>query len=257
MELNDDFFNNIKIEKRIIDGAQIELPIRYYKDEVMMGAFIAPTSRIKSVLPTTRFKPVEILPSLSLVSIIGLRHIDTSIGPFNELDIGIPVFFDSNLVIPFYSALKYHSNPNFGTYMLKLYVSDKKALTAGIKVWNYPKVIADIIFEENESHKTMIISKDNNKILTLKAINKGILTEKYNAIFNIFSIKDNMILKSPVNWRGERFSKRFKNIISFDLGDSEFSKELKSLNLMNYCVEGSIYPELQYILNVPTNIYNL
>jgi len=197
-------FKPVEIKKVIIDDKEIELPIRYYDDNAMIGIFTAATNKISRVLPTKRFRPVEILPSISLVSLVGLCHHDTSIGPFDELDIGIPVFFDTKFVFPFFSALTYSKNVNFGTYMYRLFVSDEKALTAGIKVWNYPKVIADISFEDTPLYRIMKVSKDAKKIIKFTIAKKVKPKEEYSAVFNIFSIKDNRILKSLVDWKGQR-----------------------------------------------------
>ncbi len=255
---DDTFFKKVITKKVIIDDEEIELPIKYYKDWAMIGIFIASTKQIIKILPTKRFMPIEIFPSKAIVSLVGLRHFDTSIGPFNELDIGIPVLFDTKFTIPFFSALLYHKNINFGVYMFKLFVSDRKALTAGIKVWHYPKVISEISFDETEFHHVMNISE--NRKLILKLMTKKETTavaKKHETTFNIYSIKDNMILKSPVNWKGARYLSRFSNHASFELGDSLYSSEISDLAIENYCVEASLYPDLQYILNAPIASYSL
>ena len=257
MDNNDFFFKSAKIEKFVIDGREIELPIRYYRDNALIGVFIAPTKQIINVLPTKRFKPIEILPSMALISLIGLHHYNTSIGPFSELDVGIPVFFDSKLSLPFFSALRYNKHTNFGIFMFRLFVSDEKALTAGIKVWNYPKVIADIKFEETDYRYIMKITKNNSLILNFMVQKRLRINKEHLSTFYVYSIKNKEILKSPVNWRGFRYLSRKPHFASFELGDQAYARELKNLSMKNFCVEGSFYSDLQYILNPPAEVYSL
>lgn len=249
-------FKPVEVKKIVIDGREIELPIRYYYDSVMLGIFTAPTKNITKLLPTPRFKPVEIFPSRALVSLVGLRHYDTSIGPFDELDIGILVMLDA-MPVPFFSALSYDKNSRCGTYMYRLFVSDEKALAAGIKVWNYPKVIADIKFNETPTRHTMEISEGGKIIITL-AVSKNIKqSHDYNTVFHIYSIKDNKILKAPVDWKGQRYLSRSAHFVSFEIGASRYTDELMALGLQNFCVEGVFYSEVQYILNPPSETFPL
>jgi len=255
MDKDKSLFKSVQVKKVVIDGKEIELPIRYYKDIAMVGIFTASAKQIIDILPTKRFRPVEILPSIALVSLVGLCHYDTSIGPFSELDIGIPVFFDTKFTLPFFSALTYSKNANFGTYMFRLFVSDEKALTAGIKVWNYPKVIANITFEDTSLYRIMKVSKDGKQIIKFSIARQSKSKDEHSTVFNIYSIKDGRILKSPVDWKGQRFFSRFSKFASFELGESEFVREFELLGLRNYCVEGAFYSELQYILNPPIGTY--
>ncbi|MCM8792665.1 MAG: acetoacetate decarboxylase family protein [Candidatus Omnitrophica bacterium] len=250
-------FKSVEVKKVVIDDKEIELPIRYYKDVAMVGIFIASTKQIIDILPTERFRPVEILPSKALVSLIGLCHYDTSIGPFSELDIGIPIFFDTKFALPFFSALFYNKNVNFGIYMYRLFVSDEKALTAGVKVWNYPKVIADIEVEDTPTYRIMKVNKDGKCVIKFMVRKQSRRKEELQTTFNIYSIKDNKILKSPVDWKGKKCFARFSHFSYFELGESEYAKDLKLLGLRNYCIEAAFYADLQYILNPPVTTYSL
>jgi hypothetical protein len=249
-------FKPVVVKKVAIDGREIELPIRYYRDSVMLGIFTAPTTNIIKLLPTSRFKPIEIFPSRSLVSLVGLRHYDTSIGPFDELDIGILVMLDSK-PFPFLSALFYDKNPRCGIYMYRLFVSDEKALTAGVKVWNYPKVIADIKFDKSPTHHVMKIKEGGKNIISLFVRKSAKHACDYETVFHIYSIKDRMILKSPVDWKGKRSLSRSPRFASFEIGSSSYTDELMTLGLQNYCVEGVFYSEVQYILNPPSETFPL
>lgn len=250
---NTDFFKGINIKKVVIDGETIELPIRYYQDRAFIVTFAAPANIIRNILPTPKMKSLQILPGFSLVSIGCLQHLDTSIGPFNEVDIGIPVILDSKFYPPLIPALFYNKLKNFGIYMYKIFVSSQKALTAGIKVWNYPKVVAEVIFKGTQKFHDVEIIKDNQLVLKVRAkkvkINKK---KKFSTVFNIFSLKNNQILKSPVNWQGYRYSCKFSKSISFESGQHLWSSYVRELSLKNICVEANYYDDLQYILNPPT-----
>jgi len=139
--------------------------------------------------------------------------------------------------------------------MYRLFVSEEKALTAGIKVWNYPKVIAQIEFEDTSLQRIMKISKDNKKIIEFRVSKYSHAKTEYKTVFNIYSIKDNQILKSPVDWKGVRYFSRSVHFASFTLGESEYAEQLRLLAIKNYCLEGSFYPDLQYILNPPSAVY--
>jgi hypothetical protein len=257
MNHDDSFFSSVKIEKLDIDGEIIELPIRYYQAKSIVATFLAPLKKVKEILPTTRFRPIEILPGLSAISLISFEQLETSIGPFKELDIGVPVFLDAKFTLPLLPALNYHRFSNFGLYMYHVFVSSEKALIAGTKVWGFSKTVVDIAFSEDEQSRYLELSKDSEMIIKVSLKNNDKKTRPFAHTFFLYTQKDNKILKSAVNWKGSMYKERFTRDASFKIGTHSLSSYVSVFHPMNFCIEATYYSDLRYILNSAHERYSL
>jgi len=53
-------------------GESIEFPILYYDSRMINGTFTAKTKKLNKLLPHPNFKPIEILPGVSMLNIEAL-----------------------------------------------------------------------------------------------------------------------------------------------------------------------------------------
>lgn len=80
-----------------------------------------------------------------MVGITSFNYFETSIGPYGEIGVGIPVVFDAS-TIPVLPLLLESYYPRFGFHVMCLPVTTIRARDTGIGVWGYPKFIADMCF---------------------------------------------------------------------------------------------------------------
>jgi len=73
-----------------VKGYQIRA-ILYHDVSAAVGVFTAPTLKLKELLPTSRLIPAEIYPGKGLLGFLAADYRDTTIGPYKEFIIMVPV----------------------------------------------------------------------------------------------------------------------------------------------------------------------
>ena len=125
MTMRDDpFFEDTPIKTLDMAGEPFEFPVLYYDFRMISTTFSAKTKKLKKLLPHANFKPIEILPGTGMLIITAFEYLDTSIGPYNEVSVSIPVRFPPGFIFPGLSAIskkKYCQRPY--TLTLKLICS--------------------------------------------------------------------------------------------------------------------------------------
>ncbi len=88
------FFGDSKPVNKVTHGkATFDLPILYRRDDAFALYFKAKYEKVKAVMPSDKLYPV-ILPGRKAVVVIGAFNcIDTSIGPYGEVAVVLPVVF--------------------------------------------------------------------------------------------------------------------------------------------------------------------
>lgn len=163
------FFEDIKQIDLKLDGHDVKLPIHYYDGNAMTAIFPARMSVLRKFLPDRRFSPARLAPGLGTVVITCFEYIDTDIGPYNELAIGIPLnvpYFRSNF--PGRALLDARSSGQAHAFVHHLPVTTEIALVAGKRLWNYPKFVAGIDFTETGRQRVCRLSEGEEHILTME-----------------------------------------------------------------------------------------
>jgi hypothetical protein len=132
------FFKDTPRKTLDMAGQPMEFPVFYYDVRFVTAIFTAKTSALKKLLPHPRFKPIQIWPGTSMLAIAAFEYHDTSVGPYNEIGIAIPIKFPSRFVVPGLSALKMMRKNLFPVYIHHLPVTTEIALKVGIHFYNYP-----------------------------------------------------------------------------------------------------------------------
>ena len=97
---DDPFFRDVPRKTYDMEGEQIEFPVLYYDLRYINAIFTAKTSKLKKLLPHPNFKPVTIWPGAGMLGITAFEYRDTSIEPYNEIAISIPVKFPPGFTFP-------------------------------------------------------------------------------------------------------------------------------------------------------------
>lgn len=130
----------------------------------MMATFTLPASQARSLLPASRrLKPVQLLPGRALINFFGAEFRRSSLGPYLELGVAIPIVVDGPNP-PLLPAILEGRYPGFGAFIVELPVDQRKPCQTGINVCGYPKVVGEIDFEEREGMRTIHVSYEGEKM---------------------------------------------------------------------------------------------
>jgi hypothetical protein len=225
------FFKDTPRKTLDIEGEPIEFPIFYYDVRLIAAAFTVKVSELKRLLPHPKLKPIKIWPGTGMLEIAAFEYRDTSIGPYNEIGIAIPVKFPPGLIFPGLSAMKMMRNNRFSVYVHHLPVTTEIALKLGVHFYNYPKFLADITFQDMDNNLEVTLREGDDLILKMRAKK---LPAKRSRGFEIhtYSIKKDAIMHSLVEgWAPQLGSVMMGSVAELELGEHRISKELADLNL--------------------------
>jgi hypothetical protein len=239
---DDPFFKDAP--RKILDmaGEPVEFPVLYYDFRFIMGTFTAKTGRLKKLLPHPNFKPIEIWPGTGMLGIAAFEYLDTSIGPYNEIGISIPIKFPPGLVFPGLSAIAMMRKNIFSIYIHHLPVTTEIAHRGGVYFYNYPKFLAEITFQDKDENLEVTLKEKDN--LILKILGKKLPLKKSNRFqFHTYSTKENIVMHTLVDGWAPRLGRMMMgNIAELELGEHRISKELADLSLSK-TARGGLYGE--------------
>ncbi|MFC1909705.1 acetoacetate decarboxylase family protein [Chloroflexota bacterium] len=244
------FFKNTPRKTLDMAGQQVEFPILYYDLRCVTSIFTAKTERLKKLLPHSNFKPIEMWPGTGMLGITAFEYYDTSIGPYNEIAVTVPIKFPPCLVIPGLATISMMRNNVFPVYIIHLPVTTDIALKAGIQFWNYPKFLADITFQDQGDNLEVTL-KENDRLI-LKVYAKKLATKGNGKIlFHTYSIKDKVVMHALVEgWAQRLGAVMMGNVARLELGEHQIGRELADLGLSKIARSG------QYAEKMMTKLYD-
>lgn len=249
------FFKDTPRDTLDMEGQPIELPVLYYDFRFVSSIFTARTSNLKKLLPLPSFKPIEVFPGISLLGISALECHDTSIGPFNEASIVIPIIFPPKFILPGLPIIWMMSKKILHIYIHRLPVTSEIALKVGIHFWNLPKFMADITFNDQGDNLEVTLKEDDRLIFKMvagKLASRG--ASQYQ--FHNYSIRDQVVMHSLIDGWAERYGTG-KNAGRIELGRHPLSEELAELNLSKTALSGQYLEGAMNKLYAPDKRWNV
>ncbi len=239
---DDPFFKNTPRAATDMDGESIEFPILYYDLRMLGSTFSTKTSKLKKLLPHPNFQPLELWPGTGLLIISAFEYHDTSIGPYNEIGISVPVKFPPGFAIPGLSTFNMMRKNHFSVYIHHLPVTTEIARMGGVYFYNYPKFLAEITFQDQNENLEVTLKENDDLILKLNT-EKQPLKNSVELEIHTYSIKENVVMHSLVEGKAPRYGmKMMGSKAELELGDHPIGKELADLNLSKNA-RGSQYAE--------------
>lgn len=257
VQANDQFFQQITVFQSIDTASgPITVPILYHDASAMWVYFSAPIHKVQSLLPSNRLKPISLGNGNALYGVVCFEYRETTIGSYNEVGIGAPCRLDPFVNIPLLPAL-FDRFFNVGFYVQYLPVTTQIAYDAGVDIWGLPKFMAQIKFEESSSKRRCILHVDSTEILTLEVSlpDRALKQDTYD--FHTFSVKDQSLLKTPVQTIGQFWASRNAESAQLHLGIHPIADQIRKLQLDTKPLKTIFYPTTRIILHAAKNRYTL
>lgn len=254
-----DFFRGIEQFEINFEGEKGKIPVFYRSTYGMFGFFPAKSSKVKELLPARikeKFKVPEIIPRLTMCGIAGFMYKNSSLGPYNEVAITFPVKQKQKMKPNiFILNLTDIIRGEFHVYVRHLPVTTKIAKEAGVIIYNYPKFIADIEFQNGSS---FILAENKKEILSFKIRKDQRLKfkiKKKKFLFSTYQEKDEAIIKAEVLAEGENISLLPGGAeISFNK-ETQIGKELDDVLISKKAIMSMAIENLKSILYLPVKLW--
>jgi hypothetical protein len=162
------FFEGVPQVDATLAGEGARLPIFYYDGTAQTAVFPARLGALRKLLPDPRFVPARLAPGLGAVGVTCFEYRDTDIGPYNELAITVilnhPPFALNAPGRALFSGLR---RKQLHAWVHHLPVTTEIARVGGVELYNYPKFIGSIDYEQDASQRTCRLAEGDEHILTL------------------------------------------------------------------------------------------
>lgn len=224
------FFETARPGRSVTHGsASFELPILYFRDDFFLLYFTADQEKIKPFIPSDKLYPILMPNNKAVVAVGAFNYMETSIGPYGEVIVGIPLVYGKKPV-PVLPGLMESRYPGFGALVAHLPVTRETARDAGRGEWGYTKFITEMHFAITPEFMECEMNEGGEHILTLRVARKGFLMTD-NKPMTTFSVKDGRLIKTTIPQKGAFRQSLRPNGSYLRLGSHPVSDSIRSMGL--------------------------
>lgn len=211
-------------------GRRVGLPVRYLDWTGIFAHFPAPASAVRRLLPGKALAPVLIAPGTAILSIAAIEYRRIAeIEPYNEVAVMTPVLHKPlvNLpTLPFFFPRMFRS---FGFFVLNMPVTTEESRELGVKVWGYPKFLADISFEEIDNTRRCRVQLEGKEYLSLDV--QQIPAKDQKVDFHIYTVKGDRLLRHRLETEGLYGVSPFPGGAAISFGDHPLGQALRGIGV--------------------------
>ena len=138
-----DILCDIKQSEMATSSGPVALPILYRDGSMLVAGYRIDVARTQAILGDLPFEPIVIL-GRALVLLTLFEYRDSTLGPYNELGIGILVQRAGTSPSLWRILRDISKVEEAGLFVTNLPVNYQGACTAGVELWGYPKYVTGI-----------------------------------------------------------------------------------------------------------------
>jgi hypothetical protein len=173
--------------------------------------------------------PLRVTPWHAIVTITAFEYRDCDIGPYNEVSIGVPIVLDEPSPAFVGILRKPPAEPKL--YVHHLPVTTEIARAAGVEFAGYPKFVAEITWEREDSWVTCHLRDAGKHVLTL-ACREAPLNPAPRTRLHPITVREGHLLRCELILSERRQALgRDAASIRLELGDHPIAGELRDLSL--------------------------
>ena len=249
-----DFFEGTRPGRSVKTGdTSFELPILYSRDDAFLAFHTADMDHVKSLMPTDTLHPLRAPGGRALVGIVAFNYFDTTIGPYGEVGVFVPVIHGKKPILPLLPALLESRYPGFGNVVLHLPVTLQAARDAGRGVWGYPKFVSEMQWQFTPEYQECQLSEGGEHILNFRVAKSG-RARRESTSLTTYSVLDGNLIKTVIGQRGIACNRLRPRGCALELGQHRVAKELRDMGLSSEPVATRYYVERSGILPAGTII---
>ncbi len=227
------FFANTRPGTRASYGeADFDLPILYFRDDFFGLYFTADYKKVRDIMPSENLHPLRMPHGRAVIVIAAYNYRDTTIGPYGEIPVAIPVVFNKkkgrlSSLVPLLMESGY---PDFGVLVMHLPVTKVVARDAGRGQWGYTKFVADMTFRVTPEYMHCTMLEKQRHILDLHVPRKGIpITDK--KPLTTYSVKDGRLIKTVIRQYGVKHLGILPKAAYVKFGHHPMADSIKALDI--------------------------
>ena len=177
------------------------LPAVYRNGRVATGVYAISPERARAAVKPPELHPIELPGHRAIAVVCCFDYLETSLGPYRELAIGVVVSPRRRTGPP--RGLDLLSpHPDTGAWLLTLPVSSQLACRGGVELFGYPKMVSELRVEHPSKQCTCVV-EDNSQQVFKAAFRLGWGPQFPVRSFVTYTQKDGQLLRTRVEtqWR--------------------------------------------------------
>ncbi|WP_442753673.1 acetoacetate decarboxylase family protein [Methylocystis sp. JAN1] len=211
-------------------GRRVGLPVRYLDWTAILAHFPAPASAVRRLLPSKTLAPVLIAPGTAILSVAAVEYRRiVGITPYNEVAIMVPVLHKPVFNIPALPLFFPRLFKSFGFFILNMPVNAEESRELGVKVWGYPRFLAEIEFDEIDNVRRCRVRLEGKDFLTLDV--QQFPAKIQSVDFCIYTVKDGRLLRHRAETEGLYGLSPFPGGAALAFGDHPLAQALRGLGV--------------------------
>jgi hypothetical protein len=226
-----------------------DLPILYFRDDFFGLYFTANQKKIEQLMPSDNLHPIVLPGGRAVVVVLAINYINTSIGPYGEVPVVIPVIYGKKPSpgASILAALLESKYPGFGVLVQHLPVTRAEARDAGRGEWGYTKFIADMHFQITPEFMFCRMAEQNQHILDLRVERKGFYLKDRKPLVT-YSVNNRKLIKTIIPQKSVKRIAVFPSGGYLKLGHHPVAQSIADLELSKAPFMSIYFPERAGIL---------
>lgn len=228
----------------------IEMPIRFYRAEMIVSYFEAALDPLLALMPHPRLHPIRRGQRKSVVALIQTFCNHASIPPYQSLAFAIPVTVGKWPAPSYLPLLFEESWLNKGFYIHREAVSTSEAYEARTEIWGYPLFLGDINTQmvEPRVRETEVVEEE--RILSLRTRQPEYVRE-YPKDIRFYSIKQNIVCENIMRTESGQESSRDPQASIVVFGKHPLGQQFKNMGIGPHSLETRFYQDLKAVSPYP------
>ncbi len=150
------------------------MPVRVREASNAFAAFLINASAAQEWIEDSGLEVIEVFPGKAILQLIGVDYKDNDLGDYNEAGVSFYVHEPSTKNrLPFIGAARAFLKGEASSYLHLLPVNQAFTMHAGRFIWGYPKWVADIAIDENDTYYETTFSDQGRLVFTFRTKTGG------------------------------------------------------------------------------------
>jgi hypothetical protein len=246
---NKGLFSGVEIS---IDGQSgIEMPIRFYRSEMILSYFEADLDPLLALMPHAKVHPIRRGNRKSVVVVIQTYCNHASIPPYQSVALAIPVTLGKWPAPSYLPLLFEESWMNKGFYIHREAVTTSDAFEARTEIWGFPEFLADIQTQMVDSQFQETQVTEEERILTLR-VKRPQYVKEYPKNIKFYSIKQNIVCESMMHIEAGQDSSRHPGSSMIVFGKHPLGRQFQEMGIGPHSLETRYLLDMKAICPYPT-----
>jgi hypothetical protein len=243
-----DLFSSTRPGEKVTHGTvSFELPILYFRDDVFGLLFGADFRKVHALMPSDRLHPVRLPGGGAIVGIFAMNYYETTVGPYGEVAVAVPVVHGSKEPTPLIPLLMEADYPGYGLLILHLPVTTLAARDGGRGVWGFTKFTSDMVFTLTPEFMECRLSEEGTHILTLRVARQGMALRDRKPLIS-YTVKEQRLIRTTIPQKGSQRLALCPKDSFLELGDHPVAVSIQELGLSDRPFVSRYYMERSGIL---------